>query len=789
MKKVFSLLIMLAGAIAAFAQHPLHGKIVEKDSRQPVANASITLSGNSNTLSDENGDFHFSHVREGSYTITISSVGFKAVQQTIQVPSSSPVRIALERINLMLEPIEIKGVRAGERAPFTKSNLLKKEIEKANMGQDLPFVLNQLPSVIVNSDAGNGVGYTGIRIRGTDATRINVTLNGIPYNDAESQGSFFVDLPDFVSSVNSIQVQRGVGTSSNGAGAFGATINMTTNEFIEKPYAESNNSYGSFNTWKNTLKAGTGLIDGHFTVDARLSSLKSDGYIDRASSDLKSFYLSSAYFSGKASVRLNIFSGKEKTYQAWNGVPENLLKTNRTYNSSGTEKPGEPYENETDNYQQDHYQLFYNQEVNNRFSFNVAAFLSHGKGYYEQYKASRKFADFGLPNLHIGDSVISRTDVVRQLWLDNYYYGGIFSLQYKNKGTQWITGGGWNRYDGNHYGKVIWAQVGIPKDYQWYDLDAFKTDFNIYTKLQQKLTPRLEAFGDIQYRNVRYQLDGFRDNPALFVNNTYHFINPKAGINYTNQNWSAYISYALANKEPNRDDFEAGAEQQPQHETLHDLELGIEQKNYIFRWGASFYYMKYHNQLVLTGKVNDVGAYVRTNIPDSYRMGLELQAKWQPAQWFNAAGNITFSRNKVKNFVAWYDDYDDGSQKSESYNESDISFSPSVTGSAAINFMPLQNWEISFLGKYAGKQYLDNTSNEARKLAAFYVQDFRTIYTLNKLLFSETNLVLQVNNLFNKQYEPNGYTYSYISGGALVNENYYFPMAGRNFMVGVNVKL
>ena len=301
---------MLAGAIAAFAQHPLHGKIVEKDSRQPVANASITLSGNSNTLSDENGDFHFSHVREGSYTITISSVGFKAVQQTIQVPSSSPVRIALERINLMLEPIEIKGVRAGERAPFTKSNLLKKEIEKANMGQDLPFVLNQLPSVIVNSDAGNGVGYTGIRIRGTDATRINVTLNGIPYNDAESQGSFFVDLPDFVSSVNSIQVQRGVGTSSNGAGAFGATINMTTNEFIEKPYAESNNSYGSFNTWKNTLKAGTGLIDGHFTVDARLSSLKSDGYIDRASSDLKSFYLSSAYFSGKASVRLNVFSGK-----------------------------------------------------------------------------------------------------------------------------------------------------------------------------------------------------------------------------------------------------------------------------------------------------------------------------------------------------------------------------------------------------------------------------------------------------------------------------------------------
>lgn len=788
MKKTFSLLIMLAGAIAAFAQHPLHGKIIEKDSQRPLANATVTLSENLNTISDENGDFHFRSLKKGSYTVRISSIGFKTLEKNIQVPSALPVSIMLERIDLMLEPIEIKGVRAGERAPFTKSNLSKKEIEKVNMGQDLPFVLNQLPSVIVNSDAGNGVGYTGIRIRGTDATRINVTLNGIPYNDAESQGSFFVDLPDFVSSVNSIQVQRGVGTSSNGAGAFGATINMTTNEFIEKAYAESNNSYGSFNTWKNTLKAGTGLIDGHFTVDARLSSLKSDGYIDRASSDLKSFYLSSAYFSGKASVRLNVFSGKEKTYQAWNGVPESLLKINRTYNSAGTEKPGEPYENETDNYQQDHYQLFYNQDVNNRFSFNVAAFLSHGKGYYEQYKASRKFADFGLPNLHIGDSVISRTDVVRQLWLNNYYYGGIFSLQYKSKGTQWITGGGWNRYDGNHYGKIIWAQAGIPNDYKWYDLDAFKTDFNMYSKLQQKLTSDFEIFGDIQYRNVRYQLDGFRDNPGLFVNNTYHFINPKAGISYTNQNWSGYISYAIANKEPNRDDFEAGATQQPQHETLHDLELGVEQKNYTFNWSASLYYMKYHNQLVLTGKVNDVGAYVRTNIPNSYRMGIELQAKWQPLQWLNASGNIAFSRNKVKNFVAWYDD-DDGSQKSETYNESDISFSPSVTGSTAINFVPLQNWEISVLGKYAGKQYLDNTSNEARRLNAFYVQDFRTIYTVNKLLFSEINLVLQVNNLFNKQYEPNGYTYSYISGGALVNENYYFPMAGRNFMVGVNVKL
>lgn len=780
---------MLAGFLAASAQYSINGILVERESKQPIPNASVTLSNNQSVISDEKGNFHFSNVKNGVYTLTVSSIEFMSAKERIEVPLSSPLTISLEKINLMLQPIEIRGVRAAEKSPFTKSNLSKKQIEKVNNGQDLPFVLNQLPSVLANSDAGNGVGYTGIRIRGTDATRINVTLNGIPYNDAESQGSFFVDLPDIASSINSIQVQRGVGTSSNGSGAFGATINMSTNEFIEKPYAESNNSYGSFNTWKNTLKAGTGLIDGRFTVDARLSSIRSDGYIDRASSDLKSFYVSSAYFSGKASVRLNVFSGKEKTYQAWNGVSESLLQTDRTYNSAGTEKPGDPYDNETDNYQQDHYQLFYNQGINDRFSFNVAGFLSRGKGYYEQYKASQSFSDLGLPNIIIGDSIITQTDLVRQLWLDNYYYGGIFSLQYKNKGTQWITGGGWNRYDGGHYGKIIWAQVGIPKDYEWYNLDAFKTDFNIYGKLQQKITQHFEIFGDLQYRNVRYRLNGFRYNPSLVVDNTYHFLNPKAGISYTNQNWFGYFSYALANKEPNRDDFEAGTEQQPLHETLHDFELGIEQKNHSFNWGATLYYMKYRNQLVLTGKINDVGAYARTNIPDSYRMGIELQAQWQPFQSLNASGNIAFSSNKVKNFVTWYDDYDNGGQKTESFTETDISFSPSVTGSGIINFVPFSNWEISLMGKYAGKQYLDNTSNENRTLNAFYVQDFRTIYTLRELLFSEINLVMQVNNIFNKKYEPNGYTYSYYYGGSLTTENYYFPMAGRNFMFSVNVKL
>ncbi|MGN6439032.1 MAG: TonB-dependent receptor [Agriterribacter sp.] len=782
-------LALLFTCMGASAQSYLSGRVVEKDTDQPVSNATVTLSATLATVTNEKGEFSFRGIRSGTYTATISGVGYRLASVELNTNAGGNQVIGLEKLHLMLQPIEIKAVRASERAPFAKSNVTKKQIEKLNTGRDLPFVLNELPAVVVNSDAGNGVGYTAMRIRGTDATRINVTLNGIPYNDAESQGTFFVNMPDFMSSVNSIQVQRGVGTSSNGAGAFGATINMSTNEFIENAYGEINNSYGSFNTWKNTVKAGTGLIDGKFTVDARLSSITSDGYIDRATSDLKSYYLSAAYFVGKASLRLNVFSGKEKTYHAWNGIPEDKLETDRTYNSAGTEKPGEPYENETDNYKQDHYQLFYNQEVNDRFSFNTALFLTRGKGYYEQYKAGRELAEFGLPNVVIGDSTVTTTDIVRQLWLDNYYYGGIFSLQYKNKGTQWITGGGWNRYDGNHYGKLPWGQVGIPKDYEWYNLDALKTDFNVYTKLQQRIADNWELFGDVQYRRVQYDMNGFRENPELKVNNTYNFINPKAGISYSNNNWSGYFSYALANKEPNRDDFEAGAEQQPRPETLHDFELGIEQRSHNFNWNLALYYMKYRNQLVLTGKINDVGAYARTNIPESYRMGIEMQAKWQPVQWFNISGNLALSSNKINDFTAWYDDYDNGGQKSESFRSSDISFSPSIVGGGSINLLPFKNLELSLPGKYVSKQYLDNTSNENRKLNAFYVQDFRTIYTINKLVFKEINFVLQVNNIFNKRYEPNGYTFSYIAGGTMVNDNYYFPMAGRNFMAGINIKL
>lgn len=683
-----------------------------------------------------------------------------------------------------LSPVEVRAIRAGENAPFTKTNMGRKTIEKLNLGQDIPFLLNQTPSVVINSDAGNGIGYTGIRIRGTDATRINVTLNGIPYNDAESQGTFFVDLPDFSSSTGSIQIQRGVGTSSNGAGAFGGSINFSTNELNKLAYAEINNSYGSFDTWKNTVRAGTGLLGDHFTADIRLSNISSSGYIDRASSNLKSFYFSTAYIDARRSLRLNIFSGKEKTYQAWYGISEaDLIAGNRTVNYAGMEKPGVPYDNETDNFRQDHYQLFFHEQINEVLSFNTAFFLTKGEGYYEQYKAGEDYGDYNI-------LLTGTTDLVRQLWLDNDYYGNIFSLQYKSKRSQATLGGALTAYDGQHFGEVTWASNGLPEPrHRWYDHEADKKDLTIYLKELYRLNDHWHLFGDIQFRYVQYKIDGFRNNPFISVSNNYRFFNPKAGISYDRNGWKGFLSYAMANKEPNRDDFEAGITQQPRPEKLHDFEMGIERGRKLYNWAATLFYMRYKDQLVLTGKINDVGAYTRTNIPESYRMGIEVQGGVLFAEWLRAGGNISLSRNKVTDFTEFIDDYDNGGQKMNTYGSADIAYSPNIVGAATVELIPFKNLELALINKYVGDQYLDNTTNEERKLDAFYVMDARILYTINPKWLKEVRIIGQVNNVLGKEYEPNGYTFSYIYGGAQLTENYYFPMAGRNFMIGLNISL
>ena len=689
-----------------------------------------------------------------------------------------------------LAPASVRAVRVGENAPFAKSNLSKKELQLLNQGMDLPFLLGNTPSVVINSDAGNGVGYTGMRIRGTDATRINITLNGIPFNDAESQGTFFVNLPDFTSSASSIQVQRGVGTSSNGTGAFGASVNISTFETENEKYLELNNSFGSFNTRKHTLKFGTGVQKG-FYVSGRLSSIESDGYIDRASSHLQSFYITTGYRKDtNSSIRLNIFSGKEKTYQAWYGISEaDLLAGNRRVNYAGTEKPVVPYENETDNYTQTHFQLFWEKRIKPSTQFSTAFFLTRGKGYYEQYKADEKYTKYGLTPPLVNGVAILTADFIRQLWLDNYFYGNTSSLSARKNKSEWTLGTTLSNYQGAHFGKVIWSSKNTIAPHLWYNLTANKIDWALFIKQQTKLSAHWMLYYDLQVRNIRHKINGFRDNPTLIVNASYTFFNPKAGITYRNQNWKAFLSYSRGAKEPNRDDFEAGTTELPKPEKLGDLEIGIEKKEKHYQVGFTFYHMLYKDQLVLTGKINDVGAYTRTNVDNSSRMGVEVESEIFIAKKWQTGGNITVSRNQIKNLKEFIDDYDNGGQIQKNYTSSTLAFSPSLVANHFIRFMPIKKIELFLNSRHVGAQYLDNTANKNRMLNAFTVQDFRASYSWSTKRIKEILFIGQINNVLAKKYEPNGYTFSYIYGGSVVTENYYFPMAGRNYMLTMNIKL
>lgn len=789
MKKLLGTMTFTILALTNFAQEKqylIKGRVIDAQTNEPVEMATVKCNDQA-LAANRQGVFSFSkYFATGKYKIVVTNVGYASKETDVLVKDKNvEVLIALQKNETMLQALEVNSIKASDNAPFAKTNINKAEIAKLNQGQDLPFILNQTPSVVVNSDAGNGVGYTGIRIRGTDATRINVTLNGIPYNDAESQGTFFVDLPDMASSLNAVQIQRGVGTSSNGTGAFGATINLSTNEIIEKPYAEINNSFGSFNTWKNTVKASSGLINNRFTVDARLSQITSDGYIDRAKSNLQSGAVSAAYINKKSSIRFNLFTGKEKTYQAWNGVSEAYLLNSPTYNISGTEKPGTPYDNETDNYTQTHYQLFYNQTINEYVSFSVASFLTKGFGYYENYKADEKYTKYGTTN-----NLFAKTDLVRQQWLDNDFYGGIFSVQYKKKNNVLTLGGSLTNYKGKHFGQVIWAaNGGFEPNQKYYDLKATKYERSFYAKIQHNINNSLGVFADMQYRFVEHNMPGFKNNKTLVVNRDFNFINPKLGLTYNKKGWQSFASIAIANKEPNRDDFEANVAAQPKYEKLYDFELGVEKKKATYSFAATAYYMLYKDQLVLTGKINDVGAYTRTNVDNSYRLGVEIQGSYIIAKWLNANANLTLSSNKIKTFKEYIDDYDNGGQIEILHTNKDIALSPTAISSMQINIVASTQLEFSLVGKYVGKQYLDNTQNASRMLNSYYTQDVKASYKLSNKLFKETYLMLGVNNLFNKKYQPNGYTFSYFYGGTTTTENYYFPMAGTNFMLSLNIKL
>lgn len=689
----------------------------------------------------------------------------------------------------LLAPVEVTAVRAAEIAPVVKTNLNREQIAARNTGQDIPYILQYTPGLLAFSDAGNGIGYTGIRLRGSDASRINFTINGIPYNDAESQGTFLVNIPDIASSTGSIQIQRGVGTTSQGTGSFGGGVHISTNEIQKESSVSFNNVFGSYGSMKNTLLLNSGLLKNKFFGELRLSNIESDGYVDRAESNLGSLYAALGWITKKNSLRFNFIHGKERTYQSWNGVDETTLKTDRTYNSAGTEKPGAPYNNEVDNYRQTHYQLFYNHALTAKWKTNLTLFLTRGKGYYEQYKADVTLENYGIDFITTGGQEVLYVDLIRRLYLDNYYYGGIFSFQHKSEKRETILGGGLFQYDGKHYGKVMQVIIpATPLNHKWYNNTAYKTDGAVYGKWSEKVSNKFYTYVDVQLRSVDYNINGFRNAPQVKQKNKFLFLNPKIGLSYHNGTNKVYLSVAKGSKEPNRDDFEASLSETPVAEHLYDFETGIEKTFKKGKLSANFYYMHYKDQLVLTGKINDVGAYTRTNIPTSYRMGLEMEGAYQMHKKVSMLANISFSSNKIKNFTEYIDDYDNGGQITNVYEKTNISFSPSVTGMWMLQYNPIKVLTIELSGKYAGEQYLDNTTNKNRKLDAYYVQDVRVEYNFKLKGVKSLQAFAHIQNLFSTYYEPNGYTFSYIYDQTLTTENYYFPMAPIQIFAGINIK-
>ena len=623
-----------------------------------------------------------------------------------------------------LDEVLVSAVRVTTKTPVSFSNLSKKEIAPRNLGQDIPILMNYLPSVVTTSDAGNGVGYTGIRVRGSDATRVNVTINGIPYNDSESHGTYWVNMPDFASSVESLQLQRGVGTSTNGAGAFGASLNMLTDSYAKRSNGEISNSIGSFNTQKHTVKFSTGLMNDHFELAGRLSALKSDGYVDRASSDLKSYFLQGTYVGKTTLIKALAFGGKEKTYQSWNGLEDlDLLKNDRTFNTAGmfTDEFGNTkfYDNETDNYQQDHFQLHWNEKVSASWNTNLAVFYSKGKGYYENYKENAKFSSYGLTPIVIGGTTINRTDLIRQKWLDNDFYGTTFSANYKQDKWDVILGGGYNKYEGSHFGKVIWARYASKSELgdRYYDDSAIKTDGNVFAKANYQLTTKWSLFGDLQLRNVNYKA---ASPETGVVNDNFNFFNPKAGLNFEiNDKNQLYASYARANREPNRTDYENGS---PRPEKLNDFELGLRHNAARFKLNANVYYMAYKDQLILTGELDDVGSPIRKNSGDSYRLGLELDATIAVLDNLIIRPNMTISTNKNKDFFFTRDGV------LTALGNTNIAYSPDFIAGNIITFLPVSNLQISFLSKFVGEQFMGNIDSEGSKLKSYFVNDLNVSY-------------------------------------------------------------
>jgi len=687
---------------------------------------------------------------------------------------------------IILDEVFVSAIRVTQETPVTFSNLTKEEIMPRNLGQDIPVLMNFLPAVVTTSDAGAGVGYTGIRVRGSDATRVNVTINGIPYNDSESHGTFWVNLPDFASSTESLQLQRGVGTSTNGAGAFGASLNMLTDATSLEAYGHISSSYGSFNTLRNNIKFSTGLLNEHIEISGRLSRITSDGYIDRASSELDSYFLQGSYVDDNTLIKALLFGGHQITYQSWFGIDAETLATDRTFNPAGiyTDENGNTqfYDREEDNYKQDHFQLLWNETISPLWSTNIAFHYTKGRGYFEQFREDDDFETYGFSPIVVDGEVVNTTDLIRRRWLDNDFYGTVFSAKYEKDKLNLIIGGGWNSYEGDHFGEIIWARFAgnsMIRD-RYYDDDSKKTDFNLFGKINYEISQNWRLFGDLQFRTVRYKANGVDTG---IVDDTFNFFNPKVGVTYDlNDSNNLYLSFAVANREPNRNDYENG---NPKPEKLNDFELGWRYVSPSVQLSTNMYYMRYKDQLVLTGELNDVGAPLRANVGDSYRLGLEVDASIGIGKRFKLQPNIALSTNKNIDFLFERDG------ELENLGNTNIAFSPDIVLGNILTYLPNEKFQMSLLTKYVGKQFMGNIDSQGSVLEDYSQTDFNIQYTFNTNSFIKS-IVLSglINNVFDAKFVSNGYFFTYdddfSNPGTIttIEGAGYYPQAGINFLLG-----
>ena len=795
-------ILLLFITFTSIAQNNFVGRVTDS-SGDPIVGANILIEeSNLITYTDEKGKFYLNS-NSTNIDIQVSHVGYITKEIKFSNPSQE-INIVLNDGIILKDEIKVISTRAKDNSPFAFTNISKSFIEKNNSGKDIPFLINSTPSTYSTSDAGNGIGYTGVRIRGSDATRINVTINGIPYNDSESHGVFWVNVSDLASSANSIQVQRGVGSSTNGGGAFGGTVSIKTGKASEDFKLKYSSSAGSYKSFKNTLELNSGLIKNKINMNLRLSKINSDGYVDRATSDLKSYYASASYYSDKTSIDLINFSGKERTYQSWWGTPEgrinndidemnnvianngysdeqadNLLNSGRTFNYY-------TYDNQTDNYQQDHYQMHFNHDISNTANLHLALHYTYGRGYYEEFRE-----DDNLSNYY--DFLENKSlDLVRRRWLSNHFYGLTYSFSKKFDKSEINIGGALNEYDADHFGEIIQPQLMVSEPY--YFSKSFKKDGNIFIKYNLNITESAELFTDLQLRGYSHKMKGNdNDKSIIDVNKNNIFFNPKIGLTKSlNDKVSLYGSVAIANREPIRSDY-IDSKIEPKHESLVNIELGKGFNYNIGSFNTNLYLMEYNNQLITTGEVNDVGAYIRENVKKSRRFGVEFTSVLNTKDFY-VNSSLSLSRNLVYNFNETLYDYGaDFSQYNiieNKYVITDLAFSPGVLLNN--HFEWKANKFLSFIlnSKYVGKQYLDNTSNEKRVLKDFLINDFKIQTNLTNNVFNNLFFKIEINNIFNVKYSSNGYTFGYYGGMDYeVRENYFYPQATRNIMFSVSIEI